>query len=74
MGTTRRKAGLLGPHVEGYRGWLAGRGYTASTIRNMLKDLGLVGISVSRVRLSGRTVMSVLKESLDHGKTPIDFC
>ncbi len=44
MGTTRRKAGLLGPHVEGYRGWLAGRGYTASTIRNMLKDFGLVGV------------------------------
>lgn len=47
MGTTRRKAGLLGPHVEGYRGWLAGRGYTASTTRNMLKDLGLVGIWLS---------------------------
>ncbi len=29
---------------------------------------------VSRVRLSGRTVMSVLKESLDHGKTPIYSC
>lgn len=44
MGTTRRKAGLLGPHVEGYRGWLAGRGYTELTIRNMLKDLGQVGV------------------------------
>ena len=47
MGTTRRKAGLLGPHVEGYRGWLAGRGYTELTIRNMLKDLGQVGVWLS---------------------------
>ncbi len=31
-------------------------------------------VVVSRVRLSGRTVMSVLKESLDHGKTPIYSC
>lgn len=47
MGTTRRKAGLLGPHVEGYRGWLAGRGYTPLTVRNMLKDLGQVGVWLS---------------------------
>lgn len=44
MGTTRRKPGLLGPHVEGYRSWLAGRGYTPDTVRNMLKDLGQVGL------------------------------
>lgn len=43
MSGTRRKPGLLGPEVEGYRDWLAGRGYTPLTIRNMLKDLGLVG-------------------------------
>jgi site-specific recombinase XerD len=44
MGTTRRKPGLLGPQVEGYRAWLAGRGYTPDTVRNMLKDLGQVGL------------------------------
>jgi site-specific recombinase XerD len=44
MGTTRRKAGLLGPYVEGYREWLAARGYTPLTIRNKLKDLGQVGV------------------------------
>ena len=33
-----------------------------------------VWLTLSRVRLSGRTVMSVLKESLDHGKTPIYSC
>lgn len=44
MGTPRRKAGLLGPEVEGYRGWLAGRGYSPDTVRNMLKDLGQVGL------------------------------
>ncbi len=44
MGTPRRKAGLLGPEVEGFRAWLAKRGYTAQTVRNMLKDLGQVGL------------------------------
>lgn len=44
MSGTRRKAGLLGPQVEGYRAWLAQRGYTPWTIRQMLKDLGRVGM------------------------------
>ena len=43
MSGTRRKAGLLWPQVEGYRAWLAQRGYTPGTVRNMLKDLGQVG-------------------------------
>lgn len=51
MGTTRRKAGLLGPQVEGYRAWLAGRGYTPDTVRNMLKDLGQVGLWLQGERL-----------------------
>jgi site-specific recombinase XerD len=38
-----RKAGLLGPQVEGYRVWLTRRGYTPGTIKNMLADLGRVG-------------------------------
>jgi site-specific recombinase XerD len=38
-----RKAGVLGPQVEGYRAWLAQRGYTPGTIKNMLNDLGRVG-------------------------------
>ncbi len=47
MGTTRRNAGVLAPQVEGYRDWLTGRGYTPGTIRNMLKDLGQVGLWLS---------------------------
>lgn len=43
MASTRRKPGQLGPHVEGYRAWLADRGYTCQTVRNMLADLGRVG-------------------------------
>lgn len=43
MSGPRRKPGKLGPHVEGYRVWLARQGYTPGTIRNMLKDLGHVG-------------------------------
>jgi site-specific recombinase XerD len=44
MSGTRRKAGLLGPEVEGYRDWLSRKGYTPQTVRNMLKDLGQVGL------------------------------
>lgn len=43
MSGTRRKPGGLGPQVEGYRTWLVAQGYTPSTIRNMLKELGQVG-------------------------------
>lgn len=43
MSGTRRKPGGLGPQVAGYRGWLVARGYTPSTVRNMLKELGQVG-------------------------------
>jgi site-specific recombinase XerD len=44
MSGPRRNAGLLGSHVEGYRSWLMRRGYTPETIRNMLKDLGQLGL------------------------------
>ena len=47
MSGTRRKAGRLGPQVEGYRAWLMQRGYTPGTVRNMLKDLGQVGVWLS---------------------------
>ena len=54
MAGTRRKAGLLGPQVEGYRAWLEQRGYTPGTVRNMLKDLGQVG----RVVVGSRALKS----------------
>jgi site-specific recombinase XerD len=44
MSGTRRKAGRLGPQVEGYRAWLGNRGYAPGTVRNMLRDLGLLGL------------------------------
>jgi site-specific recombinase XerD len=44
---TRRKAGRLGPQVEGYRAWLVRRGYTSATVSNMLTDLGRVGLWLS---------------------------
>ena len=47
MSGPRRKAGLLGPQVEGYGAWLAQRGYTPATVRNMLRDLGQVGLWLS---------------------------
>jgi hypothetical protein len=40
----------------------------------LLALLALHVVDVSRVRLSGRAVVSVLKESLSYGKTPIDSC
>lgn len=51
MSGTRRKPGRLGPHVEGYAAWLGERGYTPQTVRNMLKDLGQVGLWMSGVGL-----------------------
>lgn len=48
MASPRRDAGVLAPQVEGYRAWLEQRGYTRQTIRNMLKDLGQVGMWLSR--------------------------
>ena len=52
MSGTRRKAGQLGPHVEGYQVWLSGAGYTPDTIRNMLKELGHVGRWLSSTGLT----------------------
>lgn len=43
MAGTRRKPGLLGSQIEGYRAWLLGHGYAPETVRNMLKDLGHLG-------------------------------
>jgi site-specific recombinase XerD len=48
MANPRRQAGVLAPQVEGYRAWLVQRGYTTLTIRNMLKDLGQLGLWLSR--------------------------
>lgn len=48
MASTRRKPGQLGLQVEGYQAWLAHRGYTPQTVRNMLADLGRVGRWMSR--------------------------
>ena len=39
----RRKPGRMGPFIEGYRAWLAGRGYTPGTIVNMLAMAGVLG-------------------------------
>jgi site-specific recombinase XerD len=51
MASTRRKAGLLGLQVEGYRVWLIQRGYMPGTVRNMLKVLGQVGVWLAGVGL-----------------------
>jgi hypothetical protein len=39
----RRKPGGMGPFIEGYRAWLAGRGYIPGTIVNMLAVAGGLG-------------------------------
>jgi site-specific recombinase XerD len=51
MASPRRQAGALAAQVDGYREWLAQRGYTPLTVRNMLKDLGQVGQWLRRERL-----------------------
>ena len=52
MSGTRRKPGGLAPYVEGYRAWLDQRGFTPQTVRNMLKDLGHVGVWMAREGLT----------------------
>jgi site-specific recombinase XerD len=47
MSGARRRAGQLGPQVEGYIAWLTQRGYSPGTVRGMLKDLGQVGLWMS---------------------------
>jgi hypothetical protein len=54
MASPRRQAGVLALHVEGYRAWLARHGYTTQTARNMLKDLGQVGLWLSVQGLDAR--------------------
>ena len=43
MAGTRRRPGVLGPHVDGYRVWLLGQGYAPETVRNRLEEFGQVG-------------------------------
>lgn len=66
FGSTRRKAGVLTAQVEGYRAWLAERGYTAQTARNMLKDLGQVGLWLSEQGLGAA--------DLDEGRLNQHLC
>lgn len=62
MASTRRNAGVLAPQVEGYRDWLTGRGYTPDTIRNMLKDLGQVGLWLTAQGLAAAQLDAVQME------------
>ncbi len=43
MAGSRRRPGVLAPFVEGFGSALASRGYTAGSVRNMLKVLGQLG-------------------------------
>lgn len=43
MAGRRRKPGRMGLFIDGYRDWLAGRGYTPATVINMLAMAGDLG-------------------------------
>jgi site-specific recombinase XerD len=43
-GTPRRKPGRMGPFISGFRRSLVDQGYTSSSIRNMLKDVDMLGL------------------------------
>ena len=61
MSGTRRRPGRLGPFVEGYRVWLLEAGYTAQTVRLMLKDLGRLGrwMDAEGIEIGAVTVASI---------------
>lgn len=76
MSGPNREAGLLWPDVEGYRGWLTQRGYTPGTVRNMLKDLGQLGLWLSaeglrREDLNEECVAAFLSARRDAGRRRI---
>jgi hypothetical protein len=52
MSGSRRKPGPLGPFVEGYRGWLLERGYSASVVIRSLGTLGHLGRWMQRHALA----------------------
>jgi site-specific recombinase XerD len=65
MSGTRRKPGRLGPFVEGYRSRLQALGYSPSSARNKLKELGqlgrwMAGQEVGAGQLSGAAVEEFL--------------
>jgi len=55
MSGTRRRPGLMGPHIEGFGVCLLDAGYTPGTVRNMLKCAGHLGrwMASEDVGLSG---------------------
>ena len=55
MGESAEEARSAGPAVEGYRVWLADRGYTYQTVRNMLADLARLGRWMSGEGLGWRS-------------------
>ena len=76
MSGPKREAGLLWPDVEGYRGWLTQRGYTPGTVRNMLKDLGQLGLWLSaeglrREDLNEECIAAFLSARRDTGRRRI---
>jgi hypothetical protein len=52
MSGSRRKPGPLGSFVEGYRGWLFERGYSASVVIRSLGTLGHLGRWMQRDALA----------------------
>lgn len=56
MGTTRRKSGVLAGEVEPYRAWLLARGYTAGSVRLLLRDLSHLGVWLAARGLSGSEI------------------
>jgi hypothetical protein len=71
---SRRKAGPLGPFVDGYRAWLVARGYSPSVVVRSLVTLGhlgrwLEGNALAVDRLTARAVSSFLGEyRVDRGR------
>lgn len=44
MGTPRRKSGVLAGEVEPYRAWLLAQGYTAGSVRALVRNVSQLGV------------------------------
>lgn len=60
MSGSRRQPGPLGPFVDGYRGWLVGRGYSPSVVVRSLVTLEHFGRWLERNALAVRALLLVL--------------
>lgn len=68
MSGTRRRPGRMGPFIEGFSARLLEVGYTPSTVRNMLKDVGQLGQWMESEKLEVSQLTKTSVEAFIHAR------